>query len=244
MRCPDFFVTICNTINNKCDIILPYLTGEQSGLSPDWVCIMRIVTISREFGSGGRELGKRLSEALNCDYYDKEIIATIAERCKVDEEYAEYLLTHSFPSTANITMRNSFHIASTLQMTQIHFLCEQSKVIKEIAKTGRDCVIVGRNADLLLEDYCPFNIFVCADLETKLQRCHDRASKGEVMTDKEMIKKCKQIDKNRKKTRAMISDLPWGDKQTYNLIVNTSGWKIKDLVPLVAQFVDKWFEEE
>ena len=42
----------------------------------------------------------------------------------------------------------------------------------------------------------------------------------------------------------MISDLPWGDKQTYNLIVNTSGWKIKDLVPLVAQFVDKWFEEE
>ena len=51
---------------------------------------MKIVTISREFGSGGRELGKRLAEELNCDYYDKEIIAEIAERCKVNEEYAEY----------------------------------------------------------------------------------------------------------------------------------------------------------
>ncbi len=204
---------------------------------------MKIVTISREFGSGGRELGKRLSEELNCDYYDREIITAIAERCDVNEEYAEYLLTHNFPSTANISMRNSFHIPAILQTTQIQLLCEQSNVIKEIAKTGRDCVIVGRNADLLLEDYCPFNIFVCADTETKLQRCRDRASKGEFMTEKEMKKKMKKIDKNRRKTRSMISDLPWGDKQTYNLIVNTTGWKIKDLVPLVAGFVNKWFEE-
>lgn len=205
---------------------------------------MKIVTISREFGSGGRELGKRLAEELNCDYYDKEIIAEIAERCKVNEEYAEYLLSHNFPSSDNITLRNSFHIPATLQMTHIQVLCEQSNVIKEIAKTGRDCVIVGRNADLLLEDYCPYNIFVCADTETKLKRCREYAKDGEVLSDKEILKKMKRIDKNRKKTRAIISDLPWGDKQTYNLIVNITGWEIKDLVPLVAGFVNKWFEEE
>ena len=202
---------------------------------------MRIITISREFGSGGRELGKRLAEYLGYDYYDREIINSIAENCGVNADYAEYMLSHSFPPTVSITMRQSLHMPEIMQSSQIQLLRAQTDVIKSIAAKGRDCVIVGRNADMLLAEYQPFNIFVCADVASKMQRCAERAEPDEKVTAKEMLAKMKQIDKNRAKTREMISDTSWGDRKTYHLIINTSGWDLKKLTPHIGAIVSEWF---
>ncbi len=204
---------------------------------------MRIITVSREFGSGGRELGKRMAEHLGFDYYDREIITTIAQRCKVSEDYAEYLLNNRFPSTSPIVISQSFQLPEVMHSAQLDLLKEQTRVIKEIAKSGRNCVIVGRNADLLLEEEAPFNIFVCADTASKIKRCQERAQNGEDVSEKKILSNIKLIDKNRRRTREMISDSPWGSREAYNLIVNTTGWDIKKLAPYVAGFAVEWFEE-
>lgn len=82
---------------------------------------------------------------------------------------------------------------------QIELLIEQSRIIKEIAKAGKDCVIVGRNADVLLEEYKPFRIFVCAEMDAKIRRCIERSDKNEVLSRKEMERNIRSIDKNRAK---------------------------------------------
>lgn len=204
---------------------------------------MKIITVSREFGSGGRELGKRVAEYLGFDYYDREIVTEIAQRCDVSEGYAKYLLRHQFTSGVSITVRQSFSMPSVLQTAQLQVLRAQTSVIEDVAKVGRDFLIVGRNADILLAEYHPFNIFVCSDQESKIKRCMERAQPGEKLTEKEILQNGKVIDKNRRKTREMISDSAWGSREGYHLIVNTAGWEIKNLVPYVAAYADGWFKE-
>lgn len=70
-------------------------------------------------------------------------------------------------------------------------LLEQKKVIEGIAALGKDCIIVGRNADIILSEYRPFNIFVCAETEAKVKRCVERAPEGENLTEKELVRKMK-----------------------------------------------------
>ena len=121
------------------------------------------------------------------------------------------------------------------------YFLTQKKVIEEIAALGENCVIVGRNADIILRKYCPFNIFVCADITAKLKRCMERVPQGETLTEKELIRQMKRIDKNRSQTREVIGGSAWGQREAYNLTVNTTGWEIKELVPAVADFAARWF---
>ena len=117
-------------------------------------------------------------------------------------------------------------------------------VLEEIAALGKDCVIVGRNADVILKDYAPFNIFVCASTEAKVQRCQERAPEGENLTEKELLRKMKKIDEVRAQTRAIMSDAAWGQRSAYHITINTTGWDIKALVPAVADFAGRWFERK
>ena len=203
---------------------------------------MRIITISREFGSGGRELGTRLAELLGWDYYDREIISAIAEKQGMDEHYVENALANRAWQSVPLTFRGSF-VGST-NAVQTNLLVEQKRVIEGIARLGRDCVIVGRNADVLLKEYAPFNIFVCASLDAKVQRCLERAVGGAELTAKEVEMQMRVIDKNRAQTREIISGIKWGARENYHLTVNTTGWEIKELTPAVAGFAQRWFEKE
>lgn len=202
---------------------------------------MRIITISREFGSGGRELGKRLADMLGFDYYDKEILAAIAQGQGLDETYVEKALDQQAWQTVPLTFRRSFSGITGPQSTQIHLLLEQKRVIERIAHTGKDCVIVGRNADVILQKEHPFNIFVCADMETKVRRCMERAANEENLSNKEILQNIRRIDKNRAKTREILSGSKWGERGTYHLTVNTTDWNIKELTPAVADFALRWF---
>lgn len=202
---------------------------------------MKIITISREFGSGGRELGKRLADVLGYDYYDKEIIASIASNKGMDEDYVARAMEHS--SWQNIPL--AFHqtiVGVPLDTTHTDLLLEQKRVIEQIAKNGKDCVIVGRNADILLREFHPFNIFVCADMDVKISRCIQRAPEDEHLNVKEMQRKINKIDKNRAQTRTVITDSSWGDRTAYHLTVNTTDWKMDELTLAVAQFANSWYQ--
>ncbi len=202
---------------------------------------MKIITISREFGSGGRELGKRLADQLNFDYYDREIITAIAQKQGLNETYVERALDNRTWQSVPLTFRRSLFGASVLQSPQTDLLLEQKRVIEAIAQTGKDCVIVGRNADILLKNERPFNLFVCADMEARIRRCMERAPKGEHLTKKELEQKIRRIDKNRAATREILTNSKWGQCNTYHLTINTTDWNIKELTPAVADFVAHWY---
>ena len=202
---------------------------------------MKIITISREFGSGGRELGKRLADLTGFDYYDSEIISAVAKNSGMDEHYVENALANHGWQNQVITFGGTLSSSAYIQSSRINLLLEQKKVIEEIAALGKDCIIVGRNADVVLREYQPFNVFVCADISSKVKRCVERAPEGEKLSEKELIRKMKQIDKNRSQTREIIGGPAWGQRDAYHLTVNTTDWDIKELVPAVADFAARWF---
>lgn len=205
---------------------------------------MKIITISREFGSGGRELGKRLADFLNYDYYDSEIISMVAQKSGLDATYVENTLSNHGWKNQSITFRETMNSAAYMQASKVSLLLSQKKVIEEIAAMGKDCVIVGRNADVILREYQPFNIFVCAEAEAKIKRCMERAKEGEKWSEKELLHRMRQIDKVRSQTREIMTGSPWGQPEAYHLTVNTTMWNIKELVPAVANFTERWFERE
>lgn len=202
---------------------------------------MNIITISREFGSGGREIGKRLADILGYDYYDKEIISAISKSQNLDEHYVESTLHSPFAQNFQFTFHRSFFDPLSLNVTQARLLIEQKKVIEGIAKNGKDVVIVGRNADYILKDYKPFRLFITADMATKLKRCKERGDGNENMSDKEMESSIRRIDKVRKETCALVAGTDWGSRELYNLIVNTSGANIKNLSVALAAYINSYF---
>lgn len=203
---------------------------------------MKLITVSREFGSGGREVGKRLADALNIAYYDREIITALARETDLDEKYVERRLempvaAQSFP----LTFSHSFAAAAGLSDSAA-LLGRQNKIVRELAEQG-DCVIVGRSADALLEDLHPFKLFIYADTPAKIARCRERASAGENLTDKEYEKRMRQIDKARATNHDLAADYRWGDMRRYHLCVNTTGVEIKSVVPQIAGIFEAWYEE-
>ena len=206
---------------------------------------MNIITISREFGSGGRELGKKVADILGYDYYDREIITEIAKRHNVDENYVEYALNNHAWQTYSLSFHHSFISPVYVHSPDTKLLQEQKIIIEEIAAANKNCIIIGRNADVLLQDRKPLNIFVCADMNAKIKRCMERAEGEEKeLTEKQIKKKIKSIDKNRARTRFLMADGEWGHRKLYNLILNTTDWDLDALAPAVAEYVRRWFKDK
>lgn len=202
---------------------------------------MKIITISREFGSGGRELGKRIADLMGFDYYDSEIVSAVAESSGLDVDFVERELGNHGWQAYPVTFCGTIRSVGYAQSGSVELLLRQKAVIERIAALGKDFVIIGRNADVILEDYHPFNIFVCADTQAKVERCMERRAPGEQLTEKELIRKMRQIDKMRSQTRAILSGSEWGRRDAYHLTVNTTEWNIKELAPAVADFAARWF---
>lgn len=198
-----------------------------------------IVTISREFGSGGKEIGKRLSDRLGLAYYDNEIIEQLAKETGLSEEYIKNISEKGvYPVAFNFG--KSFTRYGALQSNQTEILVKQQEIIKKIADKG-NCIIVGRGADVILKKYNTMNIFVYSDMESKINRCKIKASENENLDEKELQKKIVQIDKNRKKFHDLISSLEWGDKKNYHLCINTSNLQIKQIIPALSEYIENWF---
>ncbi len=194
----------------------------------------RIIAIGREFGSGGRELGRRLSEKLGFAYYDQEIISEIARRTEMSEQYVQSIVEHKPSFSFPIHIGRSFYPAPTPVFDQsMTVYQEQARIITEMAQKS-DCVIVGRCGDYILKEYEPFRIFVYADMESKIKRCRQKASEEEQMSDKELKQHILGIDKKRAKYYEFYTGHKWGDKLNFDLCINTSRAVIKEIVPAVA----------
>lgn len=199
----------------------------------------KIITISREFGSGGKEIGKRLADKLGYSYYDSEIITLLAKETGMTEEYIKNISEKGVYPYA-FQFAKSFSMYGAMQNRQTEILVEQTKIIKKIAEKG-NAIIVGRGANSILKEYDPMNIFVYADMENKIRRCKEKAKPDENLTEKELENKIKSIDKNRRAYNDIVSNAKWGEKENYNLCINTSNIEIKSIIQPLAEYIEKWF---
>lgn len=201
---------------------------------------MRIITISREFGSGGRELGKRMADKMGIAYFDREIVTKVAEGAQLDENYVEAVLDRGLAREIPVTFGRSIANMYAITHTTQSIVAEQQRIITELAGHG-DCVIVGRNADIMLKAMDPLKLFVYADMPSKIKRCRERAPEDENLSDKQMARMIRQINKARARTHSFFSSVPWGDKEGYHLCVNTSETSVKVLADHLAAYAENWF---
>lgn len=195
----------------------------------------RIITVSRQFGSGGRELGRRLAEELKIEYYDKEIVTEIAEHTALSEDYVKEIVECTPHNLYPITVGHSFAYLESpaFQNTQSVYKA-QKEIILSLAEKS-DCVIVGRCADFILRDKDPYKIFVYADIESRMARCRSRSTKAEEYDDKALKKMINKIDKNRRSYYEFYTGNKWDDILNYNMCINTTDTDIKEFVSVIAK---------
>ena len=176
----------------------------------------RIITISREFGSGGRYIGEMLAKELGFSFYDKEIIAQVAEKTGLSEKYiaerGEYAPQKSIFSYA--------FIGRDTQGSSVddYIYQAQQKIICDIADKG-NCVIVGRCADYILRNRDDvLNVFIHGNEPEKCQRIMKLYDK----TEKEALTLMKDTDKKRSINYAYYTEETWGDARNYALCINSS----------------------
>ncbi len=197
----------------------------------------RIITIGREFGSGGRELGRRIADDLKIAYYDNEIITRIAERTDLSEDYVKHVMESEPSALLPITVGRSFYMRMDPVMEQNNAIYrEQSRLILELAEKS-DCVIVGRSADYILRQMQPFRLFVYAQKEHKLERCRKRAAEQEHFTDRELWRHIRDVDRRRARYYQFFTGQTWGDRLNYDLCINTSNAGIKELAEAITRLV-------
>ena len=196
----------------------------------------KIITISREFGSGGRELGRRLAEELGFEYFDKEKIAQVYDNVGYTDIYSKVLSDkHLMGDTLHYA--NSFYLYESIHSPRTETITKEQQALRSIANKG-NCVIVGRASNSVLKDFNPFNIFVYSDLDYKIKRCKVKGSEEESeLTNENIERQIHKIDKNRKKYYESICDLKWGNKLDFDLCINTSNIEIKKIVPALANYI-------
>ena len=132
----------------------------------------RIITIEREYASGGREVGEMVAQKLGIPFYNREILQMASERCNVSPEYletAEEAAPKSFLYTLMLTSSPTHTIEENLPLSDKVYIIE-TNIIRELAEKS-DCVIVGRCASYILREMQNlFNVFIYADLKTRSER--------------------------------------------------------------------------
>lgn len=173
----------------------------------------KVITISREYGSGGRELGMKLADKLGIPFYDKELIGMIAKEGNIEESVLK-ANDEVVPDLDNYSAREIppyYQIAMSERIYKV-----QSKVIQDLADKG-PCVIVGRCADAILKD--SVDIFVYADLDSRVRRIR---SLEPSLSEESARLEIRSIDKKRKAYHQYYSGKEWGIMKDYHLCLNSS----------------------
>ena len=198
-----------------------------------------VITIARQFGSGGRELGRRLAEELGFAYYDDEIIAEISKRTSLSEEYVQQIVEHRPVTLMPITIGHSFYpVQHPLMEQSQNIYQEQAEIITEMSEKS-PCVIVGYCADYIFREKKLLRLFVFADMQSKIARCRTKGPEEENLTDKQLRKQIQKVEKNRAKYYEFYTGRTWGDKLNYDLLINTTNTDIKLIVNVIARMFDK-----
>ncbi|MGN0602086.1 MAG: AAA family ATPase [Oscillospiraceae bacterium] len=198
-----------------------------------------IITISREFGSGGREIGKRLADDLGIPFYDKELLEIASKESGICQEFFESndesytssflfsLVMGNYPVTADGRINPEMPLNHRLFLAQFD-------TIKKIAEDG-PCVIVGRCADYILrENKNVINFFVMGNMSEKKKRILERydIEKNKV---EDFIRK---TDKRRSHYYNYYTDMKWGEAKNYDLCINSSKTGIDGAVKLMKSYIE------
>ena len=196
----------------------------------------KLITISREFGSGGRLIGKRLAEKLDIPYYDKELLDRIAEESGFSKEMiveAEKKAQNSFLYSLASAMGTGEAGPESLSLNERFFLA-QFDTIRRIADEG-SCVIVGRCADYVLRGMPEAtNVFIYAEEADKIKRAVQEYGVPEDSVKKLM----KDTDKARANYYSYHTGRKWGDHVNYNLSIDSGYIEIEDIVDLIIKYTD------
>lgn len=190
----------------------------------------KIITISREFGAGGGEIGKRLAEELQYDYYDKELILMAAAHADIA---VSNLIEWDEKVPINFGFTQSLFNFYNKPMSEKIFEA-QKQVIRKIGEKGH-CVIVGRNANAILKEYddC-LNVFIRADFNWRLNRMKD---KMENLTESQVAGEMKTIDRVRKKYCTYYTNANFGSMEQYDIALNSSRLGIDACVKAILALV-------
>ncbi len=191
-----------------------------------------VITISREYGSGGRQIAQELAKNLGFDYYDRNIISMTAKESSLPEAYIE-------AKEQTITNRFLYDLLSQYQAlteseTEIDKLYEiEAKIIREVASKG-NCVIVGRCADHILKDFhnC-YHVFICAKEEFKVHQIMQREHLGKMAAMKHM----QDINKKRFLHYKYYTGKIWGLSKNYSLCLDVSTLAVETIVTMIKQYI-------
>lgn len=190
-----------------------------------------VITLERQYGSGGLNIGKLVAQKLGIPCYHKEILEKAAETCNIPKEYLESTqenVSQSFLYQLSMASKTGKNIDNFISKSAVLYQ-ETSKIIKEMAENG-SCVIIGRCADYVLKDMenC-FHVFIYATMENRMKRVVEEY--GVNSSSAEYI-----INKNDKRRETFYNgntNHTWGIKEHYNICLNSGKFGIEKCADMI-----------
>ena len=202
----------------------------------------KIVTIGRQFGSGGHEIGNRLATRLDIPLYDNNLVRMVAEKLDIREETAQavdettlnsFLAGYVIAPMEYSTYINAKEYIQPLSEQVYELQCE---IIRKLAERG-SCVIVGRCADFVLRDNPNLiNVFICADKEDRIKRIAQRYD----LSERKAADRIKKIDRERKYYYESHTGLDWGSVQAHQMLLNASRLGMEKTVDILEELYKGW----
>lgn len=190
----------------------------------------KVITISREFGSGGREIGFRLAEKLKIPFYDKEIISLASEDSNIAEEafhaHDEVIgqmerVNHDYVSV------NPFSSLYEVPVSDQVFML-QSQIIRRLEQEG-PCVIIGRCSDIIVEN--AFRVFICAGMKKRVERMQTLEPEE---SPRKLEARMREIDRKRRDYYQYYSGNEWGNPRNYDLSLNSGRLGVDRCVEMIS----------
>lgn len=192
----------------------------------------KIISVSREFGSGGHEIARQIAEAMQLEFVDRSIIEMIAKEKLVDADKL-----HPYDETTRFVPRRTVRGHSSSPEETIAQM--QFEYLKKKAAAGDSFVVVGRCAETVLKDFEGLtSIFVLGDYDKKLARVMEVYG----LNEKDAKAKMTRHDRNRKAYHNRHSEGKWGDSRLYDLCINSSTLGMDKTVEVLEQYLQKRYE--
>lgn len=195
----------------------------------------RIITIGREFGSGGREVGKLVAEKLGIAYYDSEVIRRTAEESDYSEQYIRNN-EEKLPDARLYDLYTQYYSYGAEEKPKYEALFQvEQKVMKELAEKN-SCVIVGRASGYVFRKYkTALHVFISAGMQHKI----DRVVRRDGLDPKEAEKKIKKVAIERKNHCKYFTGRDWGMAENYDLALRTDAFSVEDVADTIIKMSDK-----
>ena len=195
----------------------------------------KIITIGRQFGSGGHEIGERLAKKLNIPLYDRNLVEKAVEKLNLNQEDVESVDESIFRNLAMSVQRLFGNDNTPYTLAESGSLSDQlykaqCRIIKELADQG-PCVIVGRCADHVLRNRDDvLSVFICADVNDRIKRM----MRVREMNEERAAHTVKTTDKNRRTYYEYYTEKKWGAPENYDIVLNVSRLGLDKVVEIIA----------